>query len=63
MFISQTTTRDELLAIWHDNIGELVDAFIAAGVDPDLPETSTDAIRAVLVAWIEAGDECAASAR
>jgi hypothetical protein len=61
MFITATTSRQDLLTIWNENTLDLVDAFIAAGVDPDLPQTETDAIRDVIVAWIEAGDECAAS--
>jgi hypothetical protein len=60
MFITAKTSRDELLQIWADNTADLVDAFIAANVDPDHPITKTDDIRAVIVGWIEAGDECAA---
>ena len=60
-FITNETARDELLAIWNANTNELVDAFIAAGVDPDRAETSTAEIRAVIVAWIESGDECASA--
>lgn len=60
-FITNETTREQLLAIWNENTTDLVDAFIAANVDPDDANTSTDAIRAVIVAWIEAGDECAGS--
>ena len=58
-FITENTTKAELLAIWHENTGELVDAFIAAGIDPDAPETTADEIRGVIVQWIEDGDECA----
>lgn len=57
--ITENTTRAELLAIWAENTADLVDAFIAAGVDPDMESTPTEAIRDVIVGWIEAGDECA----
>jgi hypothetical protein len=60
MLITETTSREDLLNVWNENTLDMVDAFIAAGVDPDQPETSTDAIRAVIVKWIEDGDECAA---
>ena len=60
-YITDATTREELLAIWNENTADLVDAFIAAGVDPDQADTPTEAIRDVIVAWIEAGDECAAA--
>jgi hypothetical protein len=58
-FITETTSRDELLAIWAANTNDLVDAFIAAGIDPDEEATPTEAIRSVIVNWIEDGDECA----
>lgn len=60
-FIDANTSREQLLAIWEENTNALVDAFIQAGVDPDLADTPTDAIRAVITNWIEAGDECAAA--
>ncbi len=58
--ITQETTREELVACWHANLGEMVDAFIAANVDPDDPSTETEEIRRVIIQWIEDGDECAA---
>ena len=57
----QTATREQLIQAWNANTAEMVDAFIAAGVDPDQAETPTEAIRTVIHAWIEAGDECAAA--
>lgn len=59
MFIDQSTTREQLIQVWHDNANDLVDVFINAGVDPDLDETPTEEIRNVIISWIEAGDECA----
>ena len=61
MMITEATTRQELIAVWHDNMSDLMDAFLAADVDPDLDTTPTDAIRNVIVSWIEAGDECSAA--
>lgn len=58
-YIDENTDRAELLRIWDHNTADLVDAFVAAGVDPDDPATSTDAIRDVIVQWISDGDECA----
>ncbi len=59
MFIDTNTSREDLIKTWNENVAELVDAFIEADVDPDLPETTTEAIREVIISWIEAGDECA----
>lgn len=61
LYLTEATTKEELLAFWNANTGELVDAFIAANVDPDAPETTADEIRAVLVQWCADGDECAAA--
>ena len=58
--ITDEMTREQLIDVWHENIGDLVDAFIAAGVDPDHSDSTADQIRDVISAWIEAGDECAA---
>lgn len=59
--IDQNTSREELIAAWHDNMSEMADAFLAADVDPDLAETPTEEIRKVIISWIEAGDECVAA--
>ncbi len=59
MFIDTNTSREDLIKTWNENVAELVDAFIEADVDPDLPETTTEAIREVIISWVEAGDECA----
>jgi hypothetical protein len=59
LYLTEATTKDELLAFWIANTNELIDAFIAANVDPDLPETTADEIRAVLIQWCVDGDECA----
>ena len=61
LFLSETTTKEELLAFWSENTADLVDAFIAADVDPDAPETTADEISAVLVQWVADGDECASA--
>jgi len=58
--ITEHTTKTELLQIWNDNINDLVDAFIAANIDPDAEETTADQIRDVICQWIADGDECAA---
>ena len=62
MFIDTNTSREDLIKTWNENVAALVDAFIEADVDPDLPETTTEAIREVIISWIEAGDECATCA-
>lgn len=61
IMISRDMTRAEALAVWNENMDDLVDAFIAADVDPDQPGTPTAAIIEVIIAWIHEGDECAAA--
>ncbi len=54
-FIDAYTSREDLLsAIYRE--GLLLDSLIDEGVDPE--EMTTDEIRARVIAWIEAGDEC-----
>ena len=57
----QTAARAELVTAYLNNLGEMVDAFIAANIDPQDDATETEAIRAVIQQWIEDGDECAAA--
>lgn len=59
--ITEETSREELIRVWHENLGELVDAFIEAGIDPDDDATPTSEIYRVIARWIEDGDECAAA--
>ena len=60
ILISNDMTRAEVLKVWDENTADLVDAMIAANIDPDKPETKTQDIIDVIRNWIEAGDECAA---
>ena len=61
-FISKDMTREEVLKVWQENTFDLIDAMIEANIDPDKPETKTQDIIDVIIAWIESGDECAAAA-
>jgi hypothetical protein len=61
MFITETTSRADLLKVWNENTSEMLGAFLAANVDPDLDSTPTEDIRRVILQWIEDGDECAAA--
>lgn len=56
MFIDASTTRAAMLdAIYGE--GNLIDHFIRIDKDPEF--MSDDEIREELIAWIQAGDECA----
>ena len=59
MFIDENTSRADLIKAVDENLNDVIDAFIDADVDPHKPETPTEDIRRVLIAWIEDGDECA----
>lgn len=61
IMISRDMTREEALAVWSENMNDLIGAFMDANVDPDQPETPTAAIIEVIIAWIHEGDECAAA--
>lgn len=58
MMIDENSSREDLLTALYAE-GALVDHFIAKDLDPEF--MSTDAIRDEVIAWIEAGDECAAA--
>lgn len=58
-FITSASTKQDLLQIWNDNTADLVDAFIAAGVDPDDESATAEEIYLVIQQWINDGDECA----
>lgn len=55
MMIDENTSRTDLLSAIYSE-GALIDHFMAADLDPEHMET--EAIRAEIISWIEAGDEC-----
>ncbi len=57
-FIDHNTPRDVLVKLVDENLNDIIDAFIQAGVDPRKETTPTEDIFDVIVQWIEDGDEC-----
>jgi hypothetical protein len=55
--IDENTSRQDLLTAIYSE-GSLIDALIAADLDPEFMDT--EAVREFVMNWIEAGDECAA---
>jgi hypothetical protein len=57
-FIDTSTSREDLLTAVYGDLNA-VDFFIKADIDPEF--VGDDVIRETLIAFIEAGDECARS--
>lgn len=55
--IDENTSRSDILTAIYSE-GALIDAFITADKDPEFMGTAE--IRAFVIGWIEAGDECSA---
>jgi hypothetical protein len=54
MFVDATTSREDLLTAIYGE-GVLLDTFICLGLDPE--EMETEEVRAIVMKWIEDGDE------